>query len=203
MELDNIKKLWNEIDVLKEKQHISDEKIKEMLKNKGKTALSKLIRYAKLYSIAVIPLGLFLCLLSHEFFKAGGYYPIMPLLFLLICILLQPFEIYLYRLLKNIDFFNMTIKDVSERILNYQHLIQKMQQYGTIGFFFYLGAWYFFYYQLIFGTEIVWSYIIFTSSYLIFGLFLIPFLYKKMYYNRINKIKECLNEFKEFENSND
>ena len=203
MELDKFKELWNEIDVLKEKQQISDEKIKEMLKNKGKTTLSKLIRMAKFSMFAMIPLGILLCFFSHEFFTAGGYYIICPLAFLFVCIVMTPFEIYLYRFLKAIDFSRMTIREVSERILKYQNLVRMAQMYGTIFFFIYLGAWYYLFYRLTIGAEIVWVVIITLGTfYLIMGLVAIPFLYKKLYYKHINRIKESLNELKEFENNN-
>jgi hypothetical protein len=200
MELDEIKKVWTEMDALKEKLQVSDNRIKEMLKNEGKSALDKLIRIVRMYTIIVIPLGLMLCLLSYNFFEAGGYYVICPLIFLLICILMEPLEIYLYRLLKGINFSTMTVKEVSERILKYQNIIQKSQLYGTVVFFVYLGIWYFLYYKLIFGSEIIWAFIIFIAIiYFTFGLIGIPLLYKKLYYNNINRIKESLKELKEFE----
>ena len=200
MELDEVKKIWNEMDALNEKQLISDNRLKDMLKNKGKTALAKLIKAAKFYIFAEIPLGLILCLLSYNFFEAGGYYVICPILFLLICILIVPLEIYLYRLLKSIDFSSMPVTEVSERILKYQNIIQKSQIYGTIVFFVYLGLWYYLYYRLIYGSEIDWVFIIFIAViYFTFGLIGLPVAYKKLYYNNINRIKESLKELKEFE----
>jgi len=199
MELDEIKKLWNEIDALKEQKQFSDNRIKEMLKNEGKNALAKLIKTASFYRFAVIPLGMFLCLLSYKFFEAGGYYIIWPLVFLFSCLLLQPLEIYLYRLLKEIDFSLMTVKEVLERILKCQDIVQKCQMYGMIYFVVYLGIWYYLYYTLIFGSEIFWPLIIFMIGMCIAGLIGIPFLYRKLYFNNINKITESLKELKEFE----
>ena len=199
MELDEIKKIWNEMDALKEKLQVSDNRIKEMLKNEGKNALAKLIRISKLYSIIMIPLGLFLCLLSYQFFEAGGYYVICPLLFLLFCVLMVPFEIYLYRLLKGIDFARMPVKIVMERILKYQNIVRKGEMFGIIFFIVYMGIWYYLYYTLTIGTEIIWGLIIFMTVMIIAGAIGIPLLYKKLYYNNINRIKESLDELKEFE----
>ena len=199
MELDEIKKLWNEIDSLKEKQQVNDNKIKKLLKNEGKTALAKLIGLAKFGTIILIPLGLFLCLLSYKFFEAGGYYMIYPLVFLLICILMVPLDIYLYRLLKEIDFSTMSVREVSERILKYQNIIRKCEIYGIIVCIVYLGIWYYLFYKLWFGSEIVWSFIIFMIVMCLVAGLSIPFLYKKVYYNNINRIKESLKELKEFE----
>ena len=199
MELDEIKKMWNEIDLLKEKIQVSDNRVKGMLKNEGKTALAKLIKYSKFYTIAMIPLGLILCLISYKFFETGGYYIIWPLLFLLFCICMEPLEIYLYRLLKEIDFSVMTVKEVSERILKYQDIVQKCQMYGMIFFIVYLGIWYYLYYKLVLGTEIFWPLIIFMIFMCIAGLIGIPKIYKRLYFNNINRIKESLKELKEFE----
>ena len=199
MELDEIKKIWSEMDTLKEKVQINDNRIKEMLKNTGKSALSKLIIMAQFGMIAIIPIGLFLCLLSYKFFEAGGYYPVWPLFFLLYCISMLPFDIYLYRLLKEIDFSRMTVKEVSERILKYQNIIQKFQIFGMIFFIVYLSIWYYLYYKLTIGPEIVWPLIILMIVMCLGGLIGIPLLYKKLYYNHINRIKESLKELKEFE----
>jgi hypothetical protein len=199
MELDEIKKVWNEMDALKEKLKISDNRIKEMLKNEGKSALAKLIRMAKIGMIALIPLGLFMCLVSYKFFEAGGFYMICPLALLLICIVMVPFDFYLYRLLKEIDFSRMTVREVSERILKYQNIIRKFEMYGIIGCVVYLGIWYYLYYKLTIGSEIVWGFIIFLIVMCLVAGLSIPFLYKKLYYNNINRIKESLKELKEFE----
>ena len=199
MELDDIKKLWSEIDLLKEKQHVSDNRIKELLKKEGKSALVKLIRMSKFGMISLIPAGLFICLLSYKFFEAGGYYVILPLIFLLYCILITPLDIYLYRLLKGIDFSVMTVKEVSEKILKYQNIIYKFKIYGMTFGVTYLAIWYYSYYKLIIGSEIVWWLIIYMICLCIAVSIGIPFLYKKLYINNINRIKASLEELKEFE----
>ena len=200
MEPDEIKKLWGEIGLLKEKQHVSDDRIKDLLKNQGKSALSKLIKMAKFGIIAPIPLGLLYCLLSRKFFEAGGYYVILPLTFLLICILLVPHNIKKYYFLKEIDYSKMTVKEVTEKILKYQSNVQKFQLYGTTGFFIISGFWLYWDYKLTFGSKIIWGFIIYMIViYLACGLILIPLLYKKLYYDNINRIKASLEELKEFE----
>jgi hypothetical protein len=200
MELDEIKKNWAEMEALKEKLQISDNKIKEMLKNEGKSALAKLIKVSKFYIISAIPLGLLFCLCSYKFFEAGGYYLILPLLFMLICQHIGGLEIYLYRLLKGIDFSNMSVRDVSEKILKYRNIIQKIQLYGTIGVILFLGTWMFFYYKLFFGSEIVWGFIIYMIVLLVGGVCGLQIFFKKVYYKNIKKIQESLNELKVFEN---
>ena len=199
MELDQIKKIWTESDLFKLQSQVSDSKVVEMLKNEGKTALAKLIRLEKISVIFLIPLGIFFCLISYKFFQAGGYYMILPLLFLLFTILAEPFEIYLYRLLRGIDFSSMTVKEVSERILKYQNIVQKSQMYGMIFFIPCLGTWYYMFYKLSHGLEIFWPIIILMIFMCIAGLIAIPVLYKKLYFNNIDRIKKSLEELKEFE----
>jgi len=200
MELDDIKAIWSEMDALQEKVLINNNRIKEMLKKQGKSALANLINVAKFYMIFPIFGGIIFCICSYKFFEAGGYYPYFPLTFLIACFFLEFVEIYQYRLLKGIDFSSMTVKEVSERILKYQSIIQKHQLYGTIGFFLYTGIWLYLHYKLYFGSEVIWGYIIYMIViYLAGGLFMIPYLYKKLYYNNINRIKESLKELKEFE----
>jgi hypothetical protein len=202
MELDELKKVWAEMETLKAKIQISDNKIKEMLKKEGQSALSKLIRVAKIYIFAAIPLGLLACLCSYDFLEAGGYYLIHPVLIMLTCLFMMGLEIYIYRLLKSIDFSTMTVKQVSEKILKYQGIIQKYQKYGTIWFIVFLGTWYFLFYQLIFVffQEIVWEFIIIMAGYVVIGAFVIQLLFKKLFYKNIKKIQESLDELKVFEN---
>ena len=112
---------------------------------------------------------------------------------------MTPFEFNIYRLLKEIDFSSMTVKEVSKRILKYQNIIRKFEMYGIVGAVVYLGIWYYFFYILSFGSEIVWGFIIFMIVMCVIVALIIPILYKKLYYNNINSIKESLKELKEFE----
>jgi hypothetical protein len=114
---------------------------------------------------------------------------------------MEPLEIYLYRLLKGIDFAAMPVKEVWERILKYQHILRKCQMYGIIIGVIYLSIWYYLYYKLTLGSEIVWGLIIFMIAMCAALGFIIPVLYKKLYFNHIRKIKESLKELKEFEQS--
>ena len=199
MDLDDIKKVWHEVESLREQKQMSDERIKMMLKNEGKSALDKLTRLARIGTIILIPLGLFFCLNSYRFFEAGGYYSICPLVMLFFCIAGQPLEIYVYRLLKGINLSTMTVKEVSTRILKYQNIVKKAEFYGIIFFIIYMAFWIFLYYKLVVGDEIIWGIIISTGVIYTAGLIAIPILYKKLYYNNINKINESLKELEEFE----
>ncbi len=200
MELEEIKKLWQDMDTPKAQKQITDDSIRRILQQEGKSALDKLIRTARVYTIIMIPLGLFLCLCSHQFFTAGGFYMVWPLLFLLICIALEPYEIYLYRLLKSIDYSTMSVKEVSARILKYQHHISRWQPYGLGMYVVYLTVWYFLYYKILFGNgDIQWFFIIIMGSLLLGGLIVIPILFKKLYFQHIDTIKKNLIELEEFE----
>jgi len=200
MDLDEIKKVWQENAVLKEKLSMSDNKIKDMLKAEGKTAIDKLLRTAKLYIIASIPLGLLFCACSYSFFEAGWPYIIVPLFFFALCtFVILPSEIYLYRLLKSIDFSVMSLKEVSSKILKYQQIIQRWERGGILGFIVFITIWMFLFYKLTFGDEIVWGFIIYLIVLILLGVAAIPFLYKKLYYKNISKVQENIKELEEFE----
>jgi Flp pilus assembly protein TadB len=202
MELDEIKKIWNEIDLLKEKQQVNDNRIKEMLKKEGKSELEKIIKAEKFGMIALISSGLFIFLCAYKCFIVGGYYMICPLAYLLFCILLQPFQIRIYRFLKRIDYSNMTVREVSEKILKYHDSAKKWRPYAIAFATIYLGIFYYIHYILYFGSEIIWWLIIyFIIMGLICGILLPTFVMKKLYFDRLNKIKKNLKELEEFEQS--
>jgi hypothetical protein len=199
MELDDIKKLWNEVDLLKEKQEINENKIKEMLKDKGKTALSKLIRLEIIGIFAALPSGAAWYFLSSKFFAIGGYYVILPFIILLLCVLCVPLYIYLYRLLKSIDYYRMTARENLEKILKYQRIYQKIYNYSMYGFVIFISIWICLDYIQNFGLTIYWGRIIFAIILIIVGTIAGNAFYKKWYFDRINQIKESLKELKEFE----
>ena len=199
MELDEIKKIWQEIDLLKEKQQVNEERIKEMLRGKGKSALGKIINVEKFGMIILIPCGILFCFGSHLFFKAGGYYMFYPLILLLFCIVMEPFVIKNYRMLKKFDLSNMTIKEVSEKILKYENSLQKSQIYVMIGFIVYYGIWYYLLYKLAVGSQIVWWLIIFLAVTYSTAIIIPPVFIKKWYLKNINRIKKSLKELEEFE----
>jgi hypothetical protein len=124
---------------------------------------------------------------------------ICPLVFLLWCILSEPIAIWAYRLLKGIDFSNMSVKKVSERILKFQNIVKKVEMYGTMFFIIYMVIWMSLFCRLSFGPEIIWIIIVFYIIVFLVALISIPILYKLFYYNNINRIKENLRELKEFE----
>ena len=195
MELDEIKKVWSETDPL-EKLQVDDGRTKEMLKNEGTSALERLVRGAKFRMIAGIPLGLLMCVVLFVCVEDM----ILPLILLSISIFLEPSRIYQYRLLKGIDYSGMSVKEVSARILKYQQSIQKRRMYATIVFFVFMGSWIAWHYVQHFGCVIHWGLIIYAVGlYLAAGLLLMPFLYKKLHYNHINRIKENLKELEAFE----
>ena len=202
MDLDEMKKSWQENILLKEKLTVSDSKIRHILHKQSITAIEKLIRYAVFYICASLPLGILFCLCSFRFFQVGWPYMIVPLFFLFLCVfVVLPSEIYLYRLLKRIDFSCMTLREVFSIILKYQKIIQKWEQYGIVFFVVFMMIWMFSFYKLTFGDEILWGFIIYMFILFLGGIVAIPLLYKKLYYKNINKVKESINELEEFENA--
>ena len=201
MELDNIKKLWDEVNLLKEKQQFNDERIKEMLKSKQKTALSKLKRLSIIGIVVIVPVAYLFYLQVCDIFEPGILRAFFVSgLFLTVAVSIS-IETYSFRLLKGIDYSRITIRNAYEKILNYEHLVKKGKLYGTVWFVAYIGSYAFFTYKVGYGTELVWGIIIPVAIIFFGGWFLIHLLYKKLYYKRINQIKESLKELEEFEQS--
>jgi len=199
MELDKIKELWEEIDLLKERQQVSDDKIKEMLKSKGKTAIAKLMWLPVIGIILFVPIAVLLYFQICGFFEPGIYRTLFVSgLFLTLAIAI-PMEIYLYRLLRGIDYSYGTIKNAYERILKYQNLVRKSELFGLAWGAVFIGSYAFFTYKVSFGTELHWGTIILVAMIFLGTLVAMPFMYKKLYYKRINQIKESLKELEEFE----
>ena len=199
MELDNIKKLWTEIDALKDKQHINEERIKELLKSNQKTALSRLIWLEKFQLIVIAPF----CVLFYVFFREmvdiGGLYTTWLLVFLLLTVAGVFIVFRKYRMLKNIDVSNMIVKDIFAKISNYQRIVQKEKILAAVLVFVLLAAFFVIDYRHLFGSEIVWSQIIFGIVVILAATVFTPFLYKKLYHKHIEQIKQSLKELEEFE----
>ena len=109
-------------------------------------------------------------------------------------------EFYKYRFLKKIDFSEMTIKNVSERILTYQRFIQKEFWVGVFFALVFLGVWRYLDYKQACCTEN--NFDVFSVLIPIFIVFIVTYImYKRLYYNRIRRIKKTLKELEEFEQS--
>jgi len=199
MELDNVKKLWEEVNLLKEKQQFNDDKIKEMLKNKGNSVLAKLIWLEKIQLIIAIPL----CVLFYFWFRyafcCNNDYLIWLFVYFLFMVVGIFLAFYKYKMLKSIDVFNTVVSEVFERILKYQRIIQKEKKLGLALVILFLSTFFYFDYRQIHGSEIVWPIIIAGSTIIFISVVLTLFLYNKFYNKRINQIKESLKELEEFE----
>jgi len=199
MELDNIKKLWTEIDTLKDKQHINEERIKELLKSNQKTALSKLIWLEKIQLIIIAPFCVLFCFLFHKIFGLDGFYTIWMFLYFLFIVAGVFIVFRKYKMLKNINISNMIVKDIFAKISNYQHLLQKEKKLATVLVFALLSAFFVIDYRYLFGSEVIWSQIIFGIVVVLAVTAFTPFLYKKLYNKHIEQIKQSLKELEEFE----
>ena len=200
MELDNIKKLWTEIDTLKDKQHINEERIKEILKDKQKTALSKLTNLAGFGVIIGVPLCvLFYYLFARDFFDAGGFYAILASIFSLFCLAGFWVEGYKYRFLKKIDLSKMTIKDIFDKILKYERFIQREKTLGIIFLIVFFGTYVYLERLLVYGTGLLLSEIFLAIILISLGAVVVAVAYRILYRKLIEQIKQSLKELEEFE----
>jgi len=199
MELDKIKKQWEDVNLLKEDRQFNDDKIKEMLKNKGKTAIVKLMRLPIINIILIIPFAVLFYFQICSIFEPGIYRTLFLLGFYLTLAVAIPMEAYSYHLLRGIDYSYGTIKNAYERILKYRRLVRKGELFGIAWFFVYIGSYAFLTYKVSLGTEFLWGTIIPIAMLFLGTPVAMHFLYKKLYYKRISQIKESLKELEEFE----
>jgi len=199
MELNNIKKLWEEVNLLKEKQQFNDEKIKDMLKSKQETARTKLMKLSIIGAVIAIPVCFLVYLQICDNFEPGVLRTAFLLGFSFSIAIAVPAEIYSYHLLKGINYSHMTTKNAYERILKYQRLTQKGRLFGIILLVVFVAPYSYFVYKQNFGTEVVWAQIIFLTVIFLGGFVAMHLLYKKLYFERIKQIKQSLKELEEFE----
>ncbi|WP_029904799.1 hypothetical protein [Prevotella sp. 10(H)] len=193
MDLDNIKKTWQETDI---KPVINDEKIQKMISNEGHSSLGKLLRYEKLGLFLIIPCSLILILAWNIHFT---------LFVMLACILVSGFiwQVYKLNFLKKLNVVNMNILEISSHVNKYKIYINREIIVGVIVIFIFFAS----YSYLTIDTD--------DSSVSVMTIVAIKFfaavilcitvtliLYKYMYTKNIKKLEASIKEIKEFEKDN-
>ncbi|MDL2303140.1 hypothetical protein LJC28_01965 [Dysgonomonas sp. OttesenSCG-928-D17] len=116
MDLDNIKKTWQETEI---KPDIGDDKIQKMISNEGKSAFNSLLKVEKFALFLMIPcslFGIFLCNKTNL---------LMGVFYLLIVVFSTLWQVYKIKFLKKNDLSAMGILDVAKRITKYKAYIIK------------------------------------------------------------------------------
>lgn len=192
MDLDNIKKTWQQADL---KPTIGEEKIQKMLDNKGQSAFNSIMRYEK-YGI----IGLIICVLvAYPLFSR--YMP-MFYFYLITCIIGIGWQIYKFRLLKKANIAELSITKAAKFYYQYKGMIIKELLIGCVWFFLLISL--FGYLELTpkWNTSYFqYSLIAFVMS-MIIGLLVGFILYRRLYWTHFNKIEKSLKEVEDFEKEN-
>ncbi|MDH6355163.1 cbb3-type cytochrome oxidase subunit 3 [Dysgonomonas sp. PH5-45] len=195
MDLDNLKAKWNEIDVT---PTISEDKIQQMVNNKGKSALGKLLRLEKIGLVV-----LFLCIgipflhnhLSHE---RLGYTPFLLYGYILLCVGGIFWQYYKIKLLRGINLDKLDIVTCLKSILRYKKYINNELFVGIIILILFLGCYTWSVIDLIPDAQkVVFAVYVAVITLIFIGIIFI--FYRKMYKKRIVQIEDSLQEVKDFE----
>jgi len=190
MDLDKLKSKWESLDKKAQESSIRDEKIRILLKNRGKGIINRLKIWAMLEFAFTVVLIITapIILLSVELSQV--YKLIMyALLGFMICAL--PWEYLKNRTLRRIDIVNQNLLEVSKSMAFFRKLIS----YDIIfGILFVIGLDTVLFRVLTASTQSIILCIIIQSI-------IIAALYRLMYLNGIKKMREVLEEIEIFENS--
>lgn len=195
MDLDNLKKTWQQTEI---KPSITDDKIQEMLDNRGQSAFARLIKYDRLFLWLLIPCLLIGILFYRMSLGLGITYSIMIVLSFF-------WQRYKIRFMKEIDLSLMGILEVSKCILQYKKYII---------------------YEMVISAIIVIPFFVFYTYYVLPDLFprmhesdqglsltlfaisvattviICSVIYRYMYMNNIKKVQKSIKEIKDFEKDN-
>lgn len=190
MDLDNIKKKWQETEI---KPNLETEKIYAMLSNKGYSAFNSLLRYEKMGMIAMIA-----CLgLGYLMFLK---YPLIAIIYCVSAILVFFWQLYKWKKLKNTNIAEMTIMEVSTLFYWYRKVIYKEFFLGIVWFilFFIILGYLEITHDPSFRSDRITIFI--TGAFI--GLIGTIITYKLMYWNNIKKLAAAIKEVEEFEEEN-
>ncbi|MDH6308173.1 hypothetical protein M2451_001202 [Dysgonomonas sp. PFB1-18] len=190
MDLDNIKKTWQETEI---KPDIGDDKIQKMISNEGKSAFNSLLKVEKFALFLMIPclaIGVLVSCCMHLLF--GIFYSVL--------VVGGAFwQMYKIKFLKQIDLSAMGILDVSKEITRYKKYIVKEIICGLI---------------LVLPLFFMYTYFVLPSMYpalsspvklamLITGIggtiIICYFVYKYLYIKNIRKVEMLVKENEEFD----
>lgn len=193
MDLDKLKKSWQEADVT---PTIHENKIQKMLDNKGKGAFENLLRVEKIFFWLLIP-----CAFAGLFF-----YHMHPLPGIVYFALLIPaffWQAYKIRTLKKIDLSNMGILEVSKCMVRYKKNIFWEIIVGVVWviiffiFYVYWGLPAMF--PRLYNEDSEFSLLILLIGTIVLSIVIGLVLYKYLYINNIKKVQDSIREIEEFE----
>lgn len=194
MDLDNMKKTWQQTSI---KPQLEEDKIQQMLDNKGKGALDKLLRTEKIFlwmAIIILPLA---CLL--EFSR-----PFISLFFIAMLVPGCIWQIYKIRFLKKIDTLQMGIVEISAHINRYKkYLLWEITAAIPILIIFMLSYTIFLFHPKDYSYESLRPAIIMATAGIIITIVICIPIYLNLYLKNIRDIERSIQEIKYFEEEND
>lgn len=195
MDLDNIKKTWNDNIFT---PNFSEDNIRYIIHRKGKTALSRLLWFEIIGLIIVLPF--IAAPYIHALYIPRVPYPdFTKYIFISCCIISFLWQIYKVYLLKKIDLKKIDILSGLKIITKYKLYI-KREFFVTIAFLFIFIASFAYNYIDTIITDQKRFYFYLYNIGLFVGASLILFIfYKYLYKKNIKKIESALEEVKEME----
>lgn len=197
MDLDNIKKSWQETDI---KPRIDKDKIQRILDNRGKGAFDALLKYDKLFFWLLIPcffLGVLFSFFIHP----------LPGIFYSVLVIIGFFwQIYKIKFLRKINISEMGIIEVSKQITKYKKYIVYEISIGSITiipffiFYTYYGLPEMFprlYKDESASTSLLVILVVEISLTVIISYW----IYRSAYLHNIRKIEKSVREIEYFENN--
>jgi hypothetical protein len=193
MDLDNIKKTWQQAEL---NPAIGEDKIQKMLDNKGQTAFGKLLSFEKLGLILAI-----LCIPLSLVFKE----PAICIFYLCSMVLALFWQLYKYRFLKRIDPMNMGVLDISHSMTTYRKYLRAEFIVGAVWVIVFALICYF----LVFYKADMARYgacsgmsVVFIAIIVVLPLICAWMSYKYLYLSNIKKLEEAIKEVEEFKEGN-
>lgn len=195
MDLDNLKKTWQQTEI---KPSITDDKIQEMLDNKGQSAFARLIQYDRLFLWLLIP-----CLLVGALFYSMSLG--LGIAYSILIIISFFWQRYKIKFMKGVDLSLMGILEVSKCILQYKkYIIYEMVVSAIIMIPFFIFYTYYVLPDLfprMHESDHGLSSTLFAIS--VAATIIICFVvYRYMYMNNIKKVQRSIREIKDFEKDN-
>lgn len=198
MDLDNIKKSWQESDI---RPKIDEDKIQKILDNKGKGAFDALLKYDKLFFWLFIPCLLFGILVSIFI------HPLPGIFYSVLVIIGFFWQAYKIKFLKKINLSEMGILEASKQITKYKKYIVYEISIGFIAiipffiFYTYYGLPEMFP-RLYKGEGVSTSLLVILIVEIFLTAIISYWIYRSTYLHNIRKIEKSVKEIEYFENNN-
>lgn len=195
MDLDKIKTEWKQLD---DTSYINEDKIKKMVANKGKSALSKLIRLELIgLIVAILCIGVPV-LHNYVFTEKIGYTPFLKCFYWTFCVIAFGWQFYKLNFLRKINLDKSDILTCSKQILRYRRFLTRELLGGIIIVIVFMAM---------FGLNAILIvpagmkvyFAVYIGFITLVGLLALLWFYKATYKKYIKNIEQSLDEIKDFE----